>query len=256
MGYYLLDNHNPNGDHFYTSRLRPLLAIVVHCTAGLEDKDLIGADNSAEGTARYCATTDRDVSWHSGSDSDTWVDLLPYYYTAWQCVNYNSSTAGHEISKLDMSWADEPAEWVTRTLTVAARGLYTLAVRYGIPLRHATKAELDNAIATGGPPVGFIGHRELDPTRRTDPGADFPWDRFFELMKPAAPAPATDEEDGMKPYARKRSNGLWDYILPSGQVVKGLADGAAGVGAFVAVYEARTPNDRQVDLVASRVNTL
>lgn len=186
MGFFLLDNRNPNGDHFYPSRRKPLLAIVVHITAGLEDRDNIGPDASAEDTAHYAATTDRDVSWHSGSDSDSWVDLLPYSYTAWQCVNYNSSTAGHEISKAETDWRDDPAEWVTRTLTVAGVGLGKKARANGIPLRKCTRAELDNAIAHGGPPVGFISHHELDPTRRTDPGwvgstDTFPWARFFAI---------------------------------------------------------------------------
>jgi hypothetical protein len=187
VGYYLLDHPSPTGPNYYPTRRSPLLAIVVHCTAGLQDLDLIGPDNSAEGTARYAATTDRDVSWHSGSDSDTWVDLLPYSYTAWQCQGYNSSTAGHEISKRDMVWADEPADWVTRTLTIAARGLATRAREHRIPLRRATRAELDRAIANGGPPVGFVTHAELDPARRTDPGADFPWTRFLGLMAGTTP---------------------------------------------------------------------
>ena len=256
MGYYMLDNQNPYGEHFYRSRRSPLLAIVVHCTAGLEDTDLIGVDQSAENTARYAATTDRSVSWHSGSDSDTWLNLLPYDYTGWQCVNYNSTTAGHEISKRDMSWSDEPAEWVTRTLTIAARGLRTKAFRHGIPLRRATKAELDRAIATGGPPVGFIGHRELDPTRRTDPGTDFPWDRFFALMTPPPATPVEEEDDGMKPYANEVRPGVWYYILPSGLIVKNLSNDAGGVGAFRAVYETRSGNALQYDIVASKVNNL
>lgn len=188
MVFYLLAHRNPNGDHFYPTRNRRLKAIIIHCTAGLEDKDLIGPDNSAENTARYAATTDRQVSWQSGSDTDTFVQLLPYSYTAFQCVGYNSSTAGHEISKLDMVWSDEKPEWVQRTIKMAAlgpdgvSGLRKLALENGIPFRRATKAELDHAIATDGPPVGFVTHAELDPDRRTDPGRDFPWSMFLGFL--------------------------------------------------------------------------
>jgi hypothetical protein len=184
MGYYLLDHPNPYGPHYYTTRRNPLLAIVVHITAGLEDLDATD-DNSAEATARYAATTDRAVSWHSGSDSDTAFDLLPASYTAFQCRNYNSSTYGHEISKRDTDWRSEPEPWRTRTLQLAGRHLGAKARALGIPLRKCTQAELDRAIANGGPPVGFIGHHTLDPTRRTDPGLvfgvgdTFPWTEFF-----------------------------------------------------------------------------
>jgi hypothetical protein len=179
VGYYLLDHPNPHGPHYYTTRRNPLLAIVVHITAGLEDLDATD-DQSAEATARYAATTDRAVSWHSGSDSDTVLDLLPASYTAFQCRGYNSSTYGHEISKADTDWRDAPEPWRTRTLQLAGAKLGDLARAHRIPIRRCTKAELDRAIANGGPPVGFIAHAALDPTRRTDPGLvgtvdTFPW---------------------------------------------------------------------------------
>jgi hypothetical protein len=183
MGYYLLDHANPHGPHYYTTRRNPLLAIVVHITAGLEDLDATD-DQSAEATARYAATTDRAVSWHSGSDSDTVLGLLPASYTAFQCRGYNSSTYGHEISKADTDWRDAPEPWRTRTLRLAGAKLGDVARANRVPIRRCTKAELDRAIANGGPPVGFIAHATLDPTRRTDPGLvgnldTFPWADLF-----------------------------------------------------------------------------
>jgi len=182
MGYFLLDRPNPHGPHYYPSRARPLLAYVVHITAGLQDLDGVD-DQSAEATARYAATTDRQVSWHVGSDTDSVIELLPPGYTAWHVSDYNSACYGHEFSKLHVRWGEMPPTWVDATLRQAARHAAAIAVRYGIPIRHATRAELDRAIATGGPPVGFIEHSVLDPTRRSDPGADFPWTRFLELVR-------------------------------------------------------------------------
>lgn len=187
-GYYLLDHPNRHGPHYYTTRRGRLLAIVVHITAGLEDFDATD-DHSAENTARYAATTDRAVSWHSGSDSDTAFDLLPASYTAFQCRGYNSTTYGHEISKADPDWRDAPEPWRTRTLRLAGRHLGAKARALGVPIRKATKAELDRAIATGGAPVGFIGHAELDPERRLDPGRvsgvgdTFPWMTFLAIAR-------------------------------------------------------------------------
>ncbi len=196
MAFYLLDNRNPHGDHFHGSRRKPLLAIVIHCTAGLQDLD--GTDDqSAENTARYAARTERAVSWHSGSDADSFVQLLPPTFTAFHCKGYNSPTYGHEISKLDMTWANEPVEWVEATLRNTARALAPVVRRYGIPLRLATRAELDHAMSHGGKPVGFLRHSDLDPDRRSDPGSDFPWPRFFELVSHYAHNAADPEEDDM-----------------------------------------------------------
>lgn len=196
MGFYLLDRRNPYGDHFYTTRNNPLLAIVVHVTAGADDLDALN-DLSAENVSGYAATTDRDVSWHSGSDTDSWVQLLPAHYTAWHASNYNSVTYGHEISKRTTDWRNVPENWIDKTLRMAALGpdgkggLRKIAADNGIPLRWATKAELDHARATGGNPVGFITHAEIQWADRRDPGYvteggrvidTFPRARFMALL--------------------------------------------------------------------------
>lgn len=195
---FLLANPNPHGPHFYHSRQgKTVLAIVLHITAGLEELRGI-VDHSAERTARYAATTDRRVSWHSGSDTDSSLDLLPSGYTAFHVQGYNSRTYGHEISKRTADWRYMAPSWVDATLHQAARHLAPKARELGIPLRHATKRELDEAIARNLNPVGFVDHWQLDPGRRSDPGLvgatdTFPWARFLSLVhryqQPPTPAP-------------------------------------------------------------------
>lgn len=203
-GFYLLDHPNPNGDHFYRSRNRKLVGQVIHITAGLEDIDLIGPDTSCESVSRYAATTDRSVSWHSGSDTDSHIYLLPYSFTAWQCVNYNSSTTGHEISKLETNWRDDDPRVVEKRLKQAADCLRLPMTANRIPFRKASKGELDAAISSGGNPVGMVGHGELDPTRRTDPGIitisgrrvdTFPWLKFIEILNDDVPKDWWDDVD-------------------------------------------------------------
>jgi hypothetical protein len=191
-GYFLLD-HRKGERTWYPSRIKPLRVIVVHVTAGLQDMD--APDASAEKTAQYAATTTRKVSWHSGSDSDSFLRLLPATYTAFHVQGYNSSTYGHEISKATTRWAGMPPVWVERTLANAAACLRPVAAQHRIPPRVLSRAQVDAG------QYGFIGHAPLDPTRRTDPGVDFPWARFFELLGdqplPPAPPPVASEEDRM-----------------------------------------------------------
>jgi peptidoglycan hydrolase-like protein with peptidoglycan-binding domain len=190
MSYFLLDHKNPHGNNFYEVRREPILAVVMHVTAGLQDQGYVGNDLSAEATAQYAASTDRKVSWHSASDSDSHFQLVPDKYVAFQCVGYNSVTIGHEISKRDVTWQGEPQRWVDDTITQAAHSLRRVA-DLGIPFRRATRAELDRERKKKVPkPVGFVTHAELDPERRSDPGGDFPWGRFLVLLGAADPAPA------------------------------------------------------------------
>lgn len=187
MDYFLLTQRR-KAANWYTSRRSSLRVIVMHITAGLEDLDGVN-DQSAEKTAAYAATTDRKVSWHSGSDADSFLYLLPSSYTAFQCVGYNSSTYGHEISKTNISWGDEPAEWITKTLQQAADCLRPIVRENKIPLVLLTKAQVDAGM------MGFTAHAFLDPDRRTDPGFDFPWQRFFRLLANSTLIPEPPEEE-------------------------------------------------------------
>jgi hypothetical protein len=233
MDFALLDRPNPNGAHFYPTRREPVLAIVVHATAGSEDLDALD-DQSAEAVTAYAASTEREVSWHSGNDSDSWVDLLPAGYTAWHATAYNSCTYGHEISKLTMDWRAMPSVWVLRTLEIAALGtpanpggLRRVALDLGIPLRWATRAELDHARATGGPPVGFISHHEIQPADRLDPGYvreggrvfdTFPRDLFMSLMSGQDVVHTITEADEM--FIRNLETG--ETAILSGAVLTGV----------------------------------
>lgn len=178
MSYYLLDHPNPNGDHFYRSRKHEPSLFVIHCTAGLEDLDALD-DHSAEQTAKYAATTRRQASWHSGSDTDSSILLLPDSYTAWHCRGYNSRSVGHEISKQTTDWVNDVSPvWVEKTLREAARCVAPRATRLKIPFRKITQAQADSGAR------GFLSHWELDETRRNDPGRTpkgdtFPWTRFL-----------------------------------------------------------------------------
>lgn len=195
MGYYLLDNRGSRSANWYTSRRGPLRVIVMHITAGLEDLDTVN-DHSAENTARYAATvTDRKVSWHAGADADSFLYLLPASYTAFHCRNYNSTTYGVEISKRHVKWAGMDPTWVSKTLRNAAEAVAPVCRSYDIPRRLLSKRQVDAG------EKGFTSHAFLDPTRRSDPGADFPWDRFFQMvnqiLSPGTTRPDDPPEDDM-----------------------------------------------------------
>lgn len=189
MGYYLLDHRNPHGDHFHRSRLDDIQIIVLHITAGSEDLNMRDMqDPSAENVAHYAATTDRQVSWHKGCDSNSVVELLPDSYTAFHVINYNSESLGLEISKTETTWSDEPMNWVRATITQAAKACKPWVRNHNIPLRRLSKSQV-NAGAKG-----FVYHETLDPTRRSDPGDDFPLQMLFDFIRGEG---SVDEEDDL-----------------------------------------------------------
>lgn len=186
---------NPN-KHYYTTRRSPILGIVLHVTAGAQDTDMIGEDGSAASTIRYGQTVTRAASWHGIVDSDDVVDCLPDSCTAFHVKGYNSPTLGLEICNLDAVWANKPTDWTKATIANAAAWCVPKVTVYGLPLRLASKAEVDADIKAGRP-FGFTYHAWLDPARRRDPGQDFPTTLLFAYLAgqapppgPAAPVPA------------------------------------------------------------------
>lgn len=171
----------PSGK-FHTSRRGKVKAAVVHVTAGLQDLDLKGDDLSAENTNRWQLNARPEASWHRIADTDSVITCLPSWYTAWQAKGYNSTTVGNEVANADARWDNKTTEWVKRTIWNYALSYADYVVKYKIPLRRATKAELDAAIANDSAPVGFIDHSRLS-TIRKDPGATFPWALFFDNIR-------------------------------------------------------------------------
>lgn len=213
--YYLLENKvRTPPTKWYTSRRSKVQGVVIHVTAGLEDLDQ-NDDQSAEATARYCANTDRAVSWHAGADSDSYLHLLPASYTAFHVQGFNSSTLGLELSKKTTDWRGMDPEWVRKTLTNGSIPVKEWCAAYGIPPVKRSRAQWDAGHR------GFISHAELDPSRRSDPGLvgvqrvdTFPWQQFLALVagphpQPEPPPPPPQEDDEMLILFDESDGSIW-----------------------------------------------
>lgn len=177
MPYPLLSNPNK---HFYTTRNKPILGIVLHVTAGLED--FTPPDRGAEAVINYGKSNSRPASWHGIVDSDSIVDCLPDTYTAFHCIGLNSPSLGLEIANANARWKGKPKDWVDHTIANAAEWCRPRVTKYGLPIRISSAAEVRRAVAAGQP-FGFTYHSKMDPTRRIDPGADFPWTQFEAALR-------------------------------------------------------------------------
>lgn len=177
--FYLLTNHvsrnTPRaggaGRPWYTSRTKPIQLGVIHTAENLPD--FVGVDDGAEAVARYGATTER-ASWHDTIDSDSWIRMLPHSYTAFHVMGYNSRAVGVELATQAARWVETPDGWRHAILDGCAAWVADVHRRHGLPIRQVTKAQADAGM------TGFTGHGVLDPTRRTDPGAAFPWDYVLD----------------------------------------------------------------------------
>jgi hypothetical protein len=187
-----------NNRHHYKSRLTPIQIIGLHVTAGLEDLDMLGIDHSAEKTNAWGATTDTQVSWHACSDSDSIGWALPDTYTAFHIRGYNSEALGLEICNRTATWNDKPKEWVERTLRNAAKVCHEWEKAHNIPRRLLTKAQVDAGMK------GYTYHMFLDPTRRRDPGADFPWQQFVGYL---------EELDGKTVFDELEGGNMWRVVV-------------------------------------------
>jgi len=175
MGYYLLDNENPNATlrdngkkgWYYPRRTREIQGIVVHTAEG---------GREALGIAKYLAKVDRPASAHSIVDDKSIINLLPDDFTAFHVRGHNSNSLGIEISYFASDWGKDKA-YEDAVIAMAAKWCAEKSELYNIVPRRLNREEW-----LAGK-QGFISHAELDPSRRTDPGMNFPWEQFFTLIK-------------------------------------------------------------------------
>lgn len=175
---------------------QPTGTCVVHTAENATD--FIGPDAGAESVAKYFTTAARQASYHLLADADSRVQLVPWASEAWHDTRTNNWSVGGSIAIQCKDWKKlgtrgkaavrqlaegfaQFAEWLYKTKKVI------------IPAKHITRSQ---ALARK---PGFIGHGEMDPGRRSDPGRDFDWKYFLAEFKkrrdkrinPPAPAKPT-----------------------------------------------------------------
>jgi N-acetyl-anhydromuramyl-L-alanine amidase AmpD len=175
MTYYLVDNENPNAKlrgngkkgNYYPTRSKDIQGIVVHTAEG---------GTKAVNIAKYLSTTNRTASAHVVIDDEEIVELVPDEFTAFHCRGSNSKSLGLEIAYFADKWGEDP-DYEEACIALSASWCADKALKYNIPMERVTIDEWNAG------KKGFISHAECDPARRTDPGENFDWDKFFAYMK-------------------------------------------------------------------------
>lgn len=173
MKYYLIENENnhgklrKNGKHgwYYANRKKGIQGIVIHTAEGAP----------AENVAKYFTFNTRPASAHAVVDESVIINLLPDTSVAFHVKGNNSKTLGLEIAYWAHKWG-ENLQLEDMLLNNAAKWCRKKALEYDIPIVRLNK----NSWAKGQ--KGLIAHSDLDPSRRTDPGDEFPWDKFLSYI--------------------------------------------------------------------------
>ncbi len=178
-GIYLEDNP-PRRSQFRRGRRSPVKPVIVVHTAE-SGTDQSGADPRAENVASFIRNRTTAGSYHLLGDADSIVQLIRFENEAFQDrTGSNQWAIGISLAMNAADWPDLPSTRRDEFAETAAQMAATAAVwlnEQGLPspaARFLTKTQSDRASASG-----FISHGRRDPTRRSDPGAGFPWTDFF-----------------------------------------------------------------------------
>lgn len=181
MSAYLID-HPPRTRQFRKRTMDPSGVVVVHTAESTPD--WVDHDSGAENVARFISERSDYGSYHSVSDSDSKVQLVPWHMCAYHDgTGSNDHSAGISAATQASKWGQAPPAWQRATVKNMARSAADYAKwlkkHHGvkIPARRITREQSERKVA------GFISHAERDPSRRTDPGADFPWDLFLKYYR-------------------------------------------------------------------------
>jgi hypothetical protein len=197
-----LEENPPARRQFRTTRRATVTgAIVLHTAENNTDTRL--PDGGAEAVARFIARrTDAAGSYHSIIDSDSVVRLGKY---EWEM--FHEGTGGNRWS-LGMSfacqaaqWPTLPEAWFTNALRNAAKEAADMSrwVQATVGVTVPAVRITPNQYRSGEP--GFVGHGELDPGRRSDPGSAFPWDEFLAMYRAEMAPVSTPTDPGALPGA-------------------------------------------------------
>lgn len=184
-GFYLLDNPNrhasASGDgpyrfHGFLKAREAKRVVAIHTA---ENSPSV---TSAEAIARYFSTTDRAASYQTVFDSTGPVPLIPHDGVAYGIRNFNTPTIHLSAATRTIYWGKDKA-WDDATIKHMAQALARVSRDFNIPIQRVSAGAARNGAK------GVVSHAEMDPTRRSDPGAKFPWNQFMSLAKGTEPEP-------------------------------------------------------------------
>ena len=205
MAAYLID-HPPVRSQFRSPRHEDPSGVVGVHTAE-NTPDYVAFDGGAEAVARFIQSRTDPGSYHTLADSDSILRMVDYDDEAFHDgTGTNRHSFGLSVATRADVWPLAPKRWRDGAVEQAAQGAADYArwikAEHGIviPAERITADEARNRRP------GFVSHAQLDPTRRTDPGKDFPWSTFLARFKaltlpqPAPPPPPPEDDDDMDSY--------------------------------------------------------
>jgi hypothetical protein len=178
MPVYLEDHPPARRQYRAPRRSDPTGAIVLHTAENVTD--VVLPDAGAENVAAFIARRGDPGSYHTIVDSDSIVRVGRYEWEMFhEGTGGNRWSLGLSFACRAAQWPMLPEEWVEPALRNGAEAAADMArwlhTEHGImvPAARITADAYRRGVA------GFVGHAALDPGRRSDPGAHFPWARFL-----------------------------------------------------------------------------
>lgn len=187
--------------------------------------DLVMPDSGAEAGARFLANrTDRVAGYHAVGDSDSAVTMCDplVWRTAHDATGTNRHSTGYSFYTHAHMWP-ALAGWADWAVEQAGRWHANQIERLFVETGVAVPRVRITATQARDRRPGFLAHADLDPARRTDPGAQFPWTDFFRAVDRHLFTPPPPTEVATMPYlliraALPEDNSSIFALFPGGDV--------------------------------------